>query len=72
MNKRIKKKKFKYIIHNIQKFNLEDNECLVFKYDKKQIKVSEIANFADYIRDNISNKIIFIPKEMEVSKASNI
>lgn len=70
MSKRIKKKKNKYIIDNIQKFNLAENECLVFKYNSNSVKPNAIAQFAEHISNTISNKILFVPDDMQVFKVT--
>lgn len=68
MNKRMKKKKTKYIIDNIQKFNLSSNEFLVIRYNKKDCRPVDIANFAEQVRNNVSSRILFVPTDWHMFK----
>jgi hypothetical protein len=65
MNKRIKKKKVKCILNNVQKYGLKDNEFLVFKYDIKKFKSAEIQKCAEQLREIVSDKILFVPTDFQ-------
>jgi hypothetical protein len=71
MNKRIKKKKINQAIKNIQTLILEENEFLVFRFDKEVWNVENIANFAEYIKNKVSNKVIFVPNDMQIIKVKD-
>ena len=70
MNKRQRKKRNKCIIDNIQKINLQEDDVLVFKFDN-QMTHEALERYAEYIKQNVSNKIIFIPKDTELVKVSD-
>ena len=70
MNKRQKAKKIKYIIDNIQTINLKENDFLLFRYNPIKYKPKYISDFAEIISKNTTNKIVFIPSDIEMKKVS--
>lgn len=70
MNKRQRKKKIKLVIENISKVNLGENDILVFKYDNSKYSVKTINDFANHIRNSITNKFVFIPRSFETFKVN--
>lgn len=68
MNKRIKKKKIKYIIDNIQKVNLQDNDTLIFRYNDEKYSLEAVSRFAQIISEQVTKKAIFVPKEWDMVK----
>lgn len=71
MNKRIKKKKVKYTVNNIQKLSLNSDEFLVFRFNTKDFRLDEIDKFSKIISARVSNKIVFVPIEFEMIKVCN-
>ena len=70
MSKRQRKKRNKYIIDNIQKINLQEDDILVFKFNNKMTHEA-LKRYAEYIKQNVSNKIIFILKNTELVKVTD-
>lgn len=68
MNKRLKKKNLAYLINNIQKVNLQDGEFLVFKFDTNKYTIEQMNRVAKDIRENISAKVLLVPKDLEMLK----
>lgn len=72
MNKRIHKKKMKFIIDNIQQVKLNENEFLIFRFDENKWKPDYMKLFAQYIKENVSNKVFFVPKDIEMIKGTEL
>lgn len=70
MNKRQHKNKIKYIIDNIQTINLKENEVLLFKYDETKYNRETVVNFADFIKNQIAQKVLFVPISWDIKKIS--
>lgn len=69
MNKRQNKKKIKYIIDNIQKLTLNENDMLIFKVNINKIKPNVAMKFAEFISEQIpDHKFILIPTGSNLSK----
>ena len=68
MNKRKTKKKHKYIIENIQKFKLDEDETLLIRFDHNTWSIASINSFHEYIQEKLKCRVMFIPKEFELSK----
>ena len=68
MNNRKAKKKHKYIIENIQKFKLDEDETLFIRFDHNIWGIESINSFRKYIQEKLKCKVMFIPKEFEVRK----
>jgi hypothetical protein len=68
MNKRKTKKKNNFIVENIQKFKLDEGEMLVFKFDIDKYSPEFMDGYSKYINNIIGNKVIFVPKDINISK----
>ena len=68
MNKRKTKKKHKYIIENIQKFKLDEDEALLIKYNHNEWSRDTISRFYEHIQDKLNCKVMFVPKDFKLSK----
>lgn len=66
MNIRQKKKQKTIFIKELTRLNLSPEEILVFYFDPKTYRPESMDRFNEYVKKNISNKIIFIPKEFEM------
>ena len=72
MNKRIHKKKMKFVIDNIQQVKLREGEFLVFRFDPNKQSPQNIEYFANRVKENVSSKILFVPTDMQMIKASEV
>jgi hypothetical protein len=70
MNKRKTKKKVKYIMFNLQKVNLAKDDVLLFRFSTDKWKPESIQQFSEWIRENVTQKFVFIPKDFEAVKVS--
>jgi hypothetical protein len=70
MNKRIRKKKVNHLIKNIQSLLLKENEFLVFRFNKADWNPQSIEKFAKDIKDKVSNKVIFVPTDINMIKVT--
>lgn len=68
MNKRQHKKKVKCIVDNIKRINLKENDILLFRYDDTKYGCDTVANFADFIKEVITQRLIFVPISWDIKK----
>ena len=66
MNKRKTKKKHKYIVENIQKFKLDEDETLVIKFDRNKWSRDDISRSYEFIQKELTWRVIFVPKEARI------
>lgn len=57
----------KYVINNIQKINLTENDVLLFRYDDKY-NLESIKNFAYAVKKQLTNKFLFVPISWDIKK----
>jgi hypothetical protein len=63
MNARQRKKQYKM---EIKRLNLLPNEFLVFRFEPDQWCPETMEKFAEYVRDKVSTKIVFVSKDIEM------
>ena len=68
MNKRIRKKKINHAITNIQTLLLKEDEFLIFRFDTEKWSPESMDNFSKYIKRVVSEKVMFVPKDIEMVK----
>jgi O-succinylbenzoate synthase len=72
MKKRLLKKKVKYIIDNIQTVKLQEGEFLAFRFDTNKWSPAQMEQFAKYIKENVSTKVFFVPKDIDMRKVIEV
>ena len=67
MNARQRKKQYKM---EIKRLNLLPNEVLIFRFDSENWNPEDIGAFSEYVHREISSKVMFVPKDMEMTVIS--
>jgi hypothetical protein len=66
MNKRQRKKKFKYILDHWKLMGIKETDTLVLKINHNKIKPDLANNFGKFIRERMPNQIIILLTGMDL------
>ena len=72
MNKRQRKKKFKYILDNWKLMSIKETDTLVLKINNNKIPAQTAHNFTKFIREKLPNPIIVLLTGMDLEVNNNI